>query len=310
MNDFSVHAMTTTLERLASTWQRRASVKAPDVFDEALLDETLPDYPSVLVPFWDHPDFQSHDEPLKQKLLSQAWINYNTGTITAEERIANPAFQLMLSDRFPGTDFESMKKNLIQSLIDEHYHTYMHLSANYATVQRRGLARLDLPHSISYRRYVAASEHMTEQWQRDLLTLVWAIVSEISINAYLNLLEEADGIQPLHNQIAKAHNRDEYAHAKVCVEAAKSIYVHMNAEQRRLFCNYLPIALAAFVANDYSVWRGTLEQLGFGKVDSIIGDCETTASKQNLVRDYSGLKKIVLELGIERDIDFDFQAHA
>ncbi|MDQ3287860.1 MAG: diiron oxygenase [Pseudomonadota bacterium] len=309
MNDFSVSAMTTTLERLAGTWQRRASVKGPDVFDEALLDDALPDYPSLLVPFWDHPDFQSSDEPLKQRLLSQAWINYNTGTITAEERIANPAFQLMLSDRFPGTDHESMKKNMIQSLVDEHYHTYMHLSANHATVRRRGLARLDLPHSISYRHYLAASERMTEQWQRDLLTVVWAIVSEISINAYLTLLEEADDIQPLHNLIAKAHNRDEYAHAKVCVEAAKSIYVHMNAHQRQLFCSYLPIALEAFVANDYSVWRGTLEQLGFAKVDAIIGDCESTTSKKNLVRDYSGLKKIVTELGLERDVDFDFGAY-
>lgn len=309
MSNFSVQEMTTTLGRIAATWERRASVKAPDVFEEARLDDTLPDYPSALVPFWDHPDFQAHDEPLKQKLLSQAWINYNTGTITAEERIANPAFQLMLSDRFPGTDFESMKKNMIQSLIDEHYHTYMHLSANQATSRRRGLVKLNLPHSISFRHYTAAVARMSEQWQRDLLTVVWATVSEISINAYLILLEKADGIQPLHNEIAKAHNRDEYAHAKVCVESAKSIYVHMNAEQRRLFCNYLPIALEAFVANDYSVWRGTLDQLGFRKVDTIIGDCEGTASKKNLVRDYSGLDRVVKELGIERDVDFSFHAY-
>lgn len=306
MEEFSIDDMIVKLERIANTWQRRATVKSLDVFDEELLDDGLPDYPFELVPFWDHPDFQAHDESLINSLLSQAWINYNTSTITAEERIANPAFQLLLSDHFPGTHYESMKRNMAQSLIDENYHTYMHLSANLATSRRRGLCEFQLPHSRSYRDYVEACAYAEDDWQRDLTTVAWAIVSEVSINSYLQLLESAPGIQPLHNSIAKAHNRDEYAHAKVCFEVAKSIYVHMNRKQRRFFNRILPLALRAFVANDYEVWRVTLRKLGFQKVETIIGDCQNTPSKRDLVRDYSGLRSIVEELGIVDELEFEF----
>lgn len=306
MNNFSVERMNVTLSNIAKSWDRRAVVKGEPVFIESQLDANLPDYPTTLIPFWDHPDFQAHDESLKSKLLSHAWVNYNTNTMTAEEKVANPAFYLMMVDKFPGTNYESMKKNMIQALVDEHYHTYMHMQANFATKRMRDLRELDLPHSISYRHFVQAQGQATDQWQRDLLTVVWAIVSEISINAYLTLLEDTKDIQPLHSAIAKAHNLDEYGHAKVCFEAAKSIYVNMDKKQRKFFVDYLPLALEAFVANDYSVWRGTLEQLGFNKVDTIIGDCESNVSKKNLVRDYSGLKRVVDELEVENEIDFDF----
>ena len=42
-------------------------------------------------------------------------------------------------------------------------------------------------------------------------------VSEISINAYLDILAESDTVQPLHSRVAKYHNRDEYAHAALLV---------------------------------------------------------------------------------------------
>ncbi|MCG7490557.1 diiron oxygenase [Vibrio sp. Of14-4] len=306
MDNFSVENMTAKLTRIAGSWDRRATVKQAPVFHEKLLDESKPDYPSTLIPFWEHPDFQAHDADLKFKLLSHAWVNYNNNTITAEENVANPAFYLMMTDKFPGTHYESMKKNMIQALIDEHYHTYMHMSANFATKRIRALNKLVLPHSVSYRHFLKAQEDATESWQKDLLTVVWAIVSEISINAYLSLLEDAKDIQQVHCDIAKAHNLDEYGHAKICFEVAKSIYANMNKKQKRYFVDFLPLALKAFVANDYSVWRATLEQLNFKKVDTIIGDCELTVSKKNLIRDYSGLKHIVFDLEIENEIDFDF----
>lgn len=308
MENHDVDKMIKVLTRLNSTWSKRAAVKDDPIYTEAELNPNLPDYPIELVPFWDHPNFQKHDEGKKSILLSHAWINYNKNTIMAEEKIANPAFALLMNDVFPGTHYESMKRNMIQALVDEHYHTYLHMQANFATYRMRNLKELDLPPSISYRKYLEATSDINDTWKKDLITTLWAVVSEVSINAYLGLLENAKDIQPLNSTIAKVHNRDEYGHASVCFEAAKSMYVHMNKEQRKLFNTYLPLALKAFVAHDYSVWEGTLEQLGFTDVRTIIGDCINDSSKKSLVRDYSGLKAVVNELGIEEEIDFEFMS--
>jgi len=296
--------------QLMRNWPKRSTVRGC-YFDELKKQENyrpeISDYPTEMVPFWNHPNFQKVDGEIKEKVLTWGWLNYNQRTIHAEEKVANPAFHLLMQGIFPGCDTFEMKSVVQQSLIDEHFHSLMHYNAIEATRKVRNLnENIQFLDSITYRELVKAQNEVSESWKKQLMVLVWAIVSEISINAFLSLLSKSKTIQPLHSLIAKLHDVDEYAHSSVLIEIAKAIYVKMNREQQDFFVTYLPKALKAFVAQDYSVWTNILEHFKVKGIREIIEDSKSIKSNDSLVRDFSGLRKISEDLNIVNKINFEF----
>lgn len=297
------------IQGLAKNWSKRCTIRSqkyPFHADENY-DPEIPDYPSQMVPFWDHPRFVSVPEEKKQALLTWAWIVYNERTIAAEEYVANPAFGLIMHDRFPGCDTIHYKNSIQQSLIDEHFHTFMHINAIHRTKKTRGITSSPVfPYSITYRRLLEAQSKATDPWEKDLLTLTFAIVSEISINAYLDLIADNRDIQPTHSLIAKLHAHDENAHAYLLQEAGKSLYLEMDEKQRRCFLKALPVGLEAFLAHDYSAWEVILDFLEIENAREILADSRNVSTNKTLSRDYSGLKKMAQELDVMDELEFDF----
>lgn len=294
--------------RLNQAWTRRATVCSPDkaVVDE-VFDPARPDYPECMVPFFHHPAFQALSEELKSSVVTWGWIGYNLRTVTAEEHVVNPALSV-IANQYLGKDNWHFREAMQQTLIDEHYHTLMHLRAIERTRLDRALdLDLDLPPSVTYLRLVALQQTLAEQWQRDLAAITFAVVAEISVNAYLDLLADDQSIQPQNRRVAELHNRDEYAHSKVLAEVAKVMYANMPPEQRLFFTRTLSVALSAFVAQDYSMWEAILTQLGVEQAARIIADTRESNRNATIMRDYSGLQRLAEDLGISDQIDFDFR---
>ncbi|MBH1968486.1 MAG: diiron oxygenase [Pseudomonadales bacterium] len=294
--------------RLNQAWTKRATVCAPD---KALVSEPFdparPDYPESMVPFFHHPAFQALSEELKSNVVTWGWIGYNLRTVTAEEHVVNPALSV-IANQYLGKDDWHFREAMQQTLIDEHYHTLMHLRAIERTRLDRALDHdLDLPPSVTYLRLVALREELPEQWQRDLAAITFAVVAEISVNAYLDLLADDHSIQPQNRRVAELHNRDEYAHSKVLAEVAKVMYANMQPPQRLFFARTLSVALSAFVAQDYSMWEAILTQLGVEAASQIIADTRESNKNATIMRDYSGLLRLAQDLGITEEIDFDFR---
>lgn len=236
-----------------------------------------------------------------------AWLVYNERVIAAEEYVANPTFAMIMHGAFPGADGVHLKRAVQQTHVDEVWHTYMHMVAMQRTREiRKVTSEPSHPHTVTYRRLVEAEAQTSEQWERDLLRLIWTTVSEISVNAYLELLSRDESVQPLHALVPRLHARDEAAHSSVMVEVAKALYVHLNKEQRRMFVDSLPKALHAFVAQDFEVWPGILRHAGIEAADEIVADCRAQTGNGLLVRDFSGIRRIVREMELENLVAFDF----
>lgn len=294
--------------RLNQAWSKRATVCSPDranVVEE--FDPTRADYPERLVPFFNHPSFQALSDELKSAVLTWGWIGYNLRTVTAEEHVVNPALSV-IANEYLGVDDWHFREAMQQTLIDEHYHTLMHLRAIERTRTERNIeTMLDLPPSVTYLRLAALREELSEPWQRDLAAITFAVVAEISVNAYLDLLADDQTIQPQNRRVAELHNRDEYAHSKVLAEVAKVMYANMQTPQREFFARTLSQALSAFVAQDYSMWEAILTQLGVAEAAQIIDDTRESNRNATIMRDYSGLHRLAEDLGISAQIDFDFR---
>jgi 4-aminobenzoate N-oxygenase len=299
------------IEKMAASWPGRAAVRGDlGKYAADYLDPERPDYPIELVPFARHPRYLAASPAQRREILTWGWLVYNDRTIQSEEHLANPAFTAIMHGAWPGAEDIRVRQSVQQCLVDEHFHTLMHTTAIHETRAWRGIdQRLDCPPSITWRRLVEAQARpdITEPWQRSLLLLIFGVVAEVSIKAYLNLIAENDVIQPKHRMIALMHNRDEAAHGQILVEVTKVLWNQMAAQQRRFFIAELPGALSAFVEHDFSAWRAILQQVGLEGADEVIGDCQAEAAEtKKMVRDVSGVRQLGAELGILHRLDFQF----
>jgi hypothetical protein len=303
-----MHVRHDVIQKLANSWPKRTTIRS-DKFpwsSGTVYDPTRPDYPERMVPFANHPRFLAVEPERRHRVLTWAWLVYNERTILAEEHIANPAFTMIMHGAFDGADDVHVRQAIQQTLIDEHFHTLIHTQAIDETCRRRGITASRTPDSVTRRRYLEALARATDPWQKALVTLAFAIVAEVSVNAYLELLAADDTIQPLHRLVPHLHNRDEFAHGELLVEVAKILYVRMSERQQRFFVTVLPEALYAYAAQDFSAWRTVLARAGIADGDEIVADCERDASSKLLVRDFSGLHHLADELEITNDLDYRF----
>jgi hypothetical protein len=297
----------TLIEQLSNAWPRRATVcNMTTLVVEGEFDPDRPDYPVALVPFYSHDAIQRLDDPLKQAILTWGWIGYNRRTVAAEDLVVNPALNYLASEILQGDDWV-FTESIRQTLIDEHYHTLMHLNAIQQTrAQRRIDIDMNLPMSVTWRELEALKATLVEPWQRQLAAVVFAAVAEISVNAFLDLLADDETIQPRNSSLARLHNRDEYAHSKTLAEISKVVFDRLNPRQQAFFIETLPVALRAFLAQDFSMWEAILHQLGVPDGGKIIRECRQPGRESALSRDYSGLYRLADELGILGRLDFEF----
>lgn len=294
--DFSV------LKRLNASWPGRSTM-ASDLANLHVesddFDPSVPDHPERLLPFNDHPSWKAADHDRKQVVLTLAWLVYNQRVITAEEDVANPTFQRIARGTMFGLSGHALREAAQQAHVDETWHTYMHILAMRKTQELRGLEAVpEFPHAVTYRRLLEARSKSSGIRENDILDFTWTVVSEISINAYLDLLSRDPDIQPYHRLVAKLHARDESAHSAVLIEIAKAAYRVMEADQRQWFVSALPRALRAFSETDFEVWPIVLREAGFPDADEIVEDARSQAGNSLLVRDFSGLRRLCKALDI------------
>jgi hypothetical protein len=300
--------MTDTIATLVATWPKRATVRSEKYpWDTGTYNPGIPDYPIRMVPFASDPRFQAAAPEARAKVLSWAWVTYNERTILAEDHIANPALVLILQGAFGPADDPILRQAVQQMLVDEHFHTLIHTAGIAEVRQRRGLsAPSGVPDSVTRREFLSCIARAGDPGQRAVITLAFALVAEVSVNAYLELLSSDQTIQPLHRLIPYLHNRDEYAHGQLIVEVAKVLYAGMSEAHRRLLVRTLPDALRAYARHDYSAWRAILARANIADGDRIAADCEHVSASSLLVRDFSGLRHLAEELEILDVLDFEF----
>jgi hypothetical protein len=296
------------IARLAGNWHRRAAVKRPEPDLDELFEMGRPDYPEALLPFRDHPTYQDVDDATRARLLAWGWIAFNKNIMDIEQRVVNPGFTLLADDAFGTGLDETTALSVTQAMVDEQYHTLMHLNACSVTRRHRGDAMPSsfLPLAHKPRRLERALEGSSQRWERDLWTLAFTTVAEISINAQLDLVAEDDTIQPINQATAKIHSRDEYCHSSITHEIAKNTYQHLDADRRQFFLTALGEGMEAFSANDFTTWARVVELAGVPGGSEMVRDVSNDPNRKRLLQDFSGLHRLCAEMEVLDGVPFDW----
>ncbi len=298
------------IARLADNWPRRAAVKRTEPDLDDLFEPDRLDYPDSLLPFWDHPTYRDLEPTSKSRLRAWAWIAFNKSVMDIEQYVVNPGFQHVTAGAFETGLDEAMTIAVTQAMVDEQYHTLMHLNASAVTRRRRGWrmpeSRLPLAHKA--RRYQQNVAEAEDREQQVLIALAFTTVAEVSINAYLNLIADNQEIQPINRATASLHNRDEHCHASITVEIAKAAYARMSTPRREFFLRAVTEGLEAFAANDYASWHNIVEQVGVPGGGQMVRDVAEDPSRRRLVQDFSALYRLCGEIDAVDRLPFDWSS--
>lgn len=303
------HVGPSTLRRLIAAWPRRATIRtdmAAFMSSEAAASD-IPDYPVHLIPFAEHPRFLDAPEESRRLVNTLAWQAYNARVIAAEEHVANPTFEMLAHGVFPGIDRYEAKEAVQQSHIDEVWHTYMHMTAMQRTKEARNLTlEPDYSHPVTNRLLFELTAQRSEKWERDILFLVWTVVGELHINNFLELLAQDKTIHPMHSLVARLHARDEAAHGPIVAELMKDVFVHLTRAQRDLFASSVGNAIRALAAQDYELWSEILQFVDIPGAAEIIADTRSLPGTDMMFTDFSTVERLIHELEIEEQVDYDF----
>lgn len=283
----NLESLAEELARLAHSWPVRAAVKKTEpTFPE--FDASKPDFPDHLLPFRDHPAYESASFELRQQVLSCGWIAYNEKTVVIDGDLPKLRDQLH-------------RQSASQALVDESYHILLIVSACSISRQHRGLDDLRVPQFELINQMWQCQEQNPERWKRILIQLACAIVSEVMVSDYLRLMSSSSAIQPLNVMTTEIHRRDESVHSAMFKNIGASIFDSLTLRERDFFLRVLPRPIAWFANAELEVWRAMLKQIGFPRADEMIDDCLLDQSKRRVHLDLSKLSQLYEDLGIERE---------
>lgn len=286
----------TLLQRMNNVWEKRSQVKKQEVDPTTLLDSTKPDFRVDLLPFKTHQAFQEADPTMKDKILSCGWLIYNWKTVAIELKVVNPVCQDIIYHLFPGVSDAIVQEVATDTLVDESYHVQLVNKACNITREQRGLQHLKSPEFNLILNLQKEQASYKEEWQKMLLKLATAVVSEVFVSDYLKLLSTDTTIQPFNRVIVDTHRRDEDAHSCIFKSLAKCIYSELTREKQEFFVNVIPKAVYWFADHELEIWQSCLEQIGFKHSQKLYSDCQQLKNHNLMNIDYGEVIELVQEL--------------
>ncbi|MDV8003573.1 diiron oxygenase [Rhodococcus sp. IEGM 1318] len=290
------------VNRLASNWARRATVKKAEPELDDLFDPSLSDYPEALLPFAEHPNYLALRPEQKQRLQAWAWIAFNKNVMDIEKYVVNPGFDVLAEDRLGVGlgDWATVAVN--QAMVDEQYHTLMHFNASSATRRGRGwaLPSRALPDVSTVRTRAQALNAADGPRKIALTELAFMTVAEVSITAYLDLISDDPGVQSTNRATIRLHARDEYCHASIAGELAVLVWDSLDGGDRSYLLKGFESAMRAFSGTDFGAWRAIMEIEAVPGGQKMLDDVGSEPRNKLFVQDYSGIERLYRTLNLDR----------
>lgn len=295
------------IERIGKSWDDRVAVRQARLDLSQYYDESIPDFPISMVPFWNEAPIVELEERGRLRLLAAAWVAYNEKAIYLEDEIVLPFCRLLLKDCLPGASDPQVKQVLAQIQVDEQFHILMCLDICSNARARHGLSDYVMPEPMLGRRLKETLARCEDATHRLLAMMAYASVAEMSINAYLHQVSTDETIQPLNRINTDMHRRDELVHGTAFREIVGSVYRALDAHSREVFRGCMREALAVFTSPDFSSWVSILEYLNVRGREDILRRLESAAAGTRLRRDYTVLGELLDEIGIGGELQSLFR---
>lgn len=285
------------LKILKDSWFKKAEVKkaAPSEV-EIPFDHSRIDFLPELLPFNQHPLWQSQPIALRNKVLSYGWVVYNLRTIHIETEIVGTFCQDIINHQIKIMEHYHYEGLLAQTLVDEAYHVLISIEGYESVLKNRKLPRLALPEFQFHQKIKKQLAQAANQQEQELIMLGVVVASEILISAYLSSISESDIVQPLFRHITYIHWRDELSHGGVFKHIVERIIDDLSNREQRFLLHIIQCANEWFTDPELDIWRCILEHCGISHVDAILDGNAIESSESSHQLAYAKINKLISNL--------------
>ncbi len=287
------------LSKFIATWEKRAQVRHYVLPSELNYEIDRPDFLEELLPIKNCISYKNLTPLEKNKLLSWGWLAYNAKTIAIESKIISPVCYDIIHGHVPGVSDNHSGELIAETLTDESYHILLIHHVMAVAEKNRKINRYMLPEFDLIKRMHRLQDQHSEDWQKILIRLAVAVVSEIFVSDYLKSLSVSQKIVTLNREAVRAHRMDEVAHGKIFTWLIRLIYRELNNREKSFFSSILHFPVRYFASKELAVWDKILRQVCPHAADAIM---EEAVSEEwfDLSRiDYSPLILLAEEMGIQ-----------
>ena len=200
-------------------------------------------------------------DSLKSKILSYGWLAYNAKTIAIESKIISPVCYDIIDGHVPGADDNESRMLISETLTDESYHVLLCHHAMAMTEKYRNINRNIFPDFDLVNKIFELENQYATSWQKILVRLSVAIVSEIFISDYLKSISTCSDIVTLNRETVRSHRMDEMVHSRIFTELAKKIYSALTPTQKDFFASIFHYPILYFASKELKVWRAILKEV-------------------------------------------------
>lgn len=287
------------LDKFSNTWSNRSRIRKDDIPIVHSYEIEKPDFLENLIPIKQCTAYINLPDNIKNKLLSYGWLAYNAKTIAIESKIISPVCYHIIDGHVSGLDNNKAKKIIAQTLIDESYHILlchyaMSMTERYRLIDRHLFPEFDLVNKIK-----ELEQKFTENWQKILIKLAVAIVSEIFISDYLKVLSDSHEIVSLNRATVYAHRMDEVAHGYIFKELTKLFFRKLNKKEQRFLAAILHYPVQYFASKELQVWKKILMHICPEVADDIMQEACLQQWFDLSSFDYQHLIRLADEIGIK-----------
>ncbi|WP_341718658.1 diiron oxygenase [Micromonospora sp. FIMYZ51] len=244
------------------SWDTRATVRQAE---RRVLSEGADDgrffFPPELVPVTRHPLVQALPPEVFDSLLVQHLYRFLDFTAKLETLVVNRTV-LGIAHGSVGIDVpEEMRFDAYKIYCDEAYHALFSVDLARQVTDRTGIAPRLPAQPFFLQRLSAVLEDLAPA-ERPLAELLFVIVSETLITAYLADVPAADSVEPAVRATIRDHAIDEGRHHAYFAVFLRYLWGQLDRAQRRRAALLVPRLIDAFVRPDTAAM--TAELTGYG----------------------------------------------
>ncbi|ODS23987.1 hypothetical protein AB835_06160 [Candidatus Endobugula sertula] len=295
---------------ISTTWSKMANVNtfgdptqsyvnSSNIANNAIvLDADKKDFNESLLPFSSHPLWNDCTEEVKSTVLSHAWILYNRKTVFVECDIVTPTCEILLKKPPVELHRSDLQTCISEALLDEALHTKMSVAACNLIADFRCLDKIQYPDFKLIRDLNNMLSTVNSGWERNLIRLTAACVSETLITDYLSLLSNDTSIQKVCQDVTNAHAADELLHSSLFSQLMCDLLQTLTLLEKKVVTKTIPIIAKLFADNELVVWREVLHHCNVQSLNVIIEDVAN--SKQETIN-VEGVDRFLSRCGIDPD---------
>ncbi|MDH6109374.1 hypothetical protein P3T36_000146 [Kitasatospora sp. MAP12-15] len=244
------------------SWDSRASVRSAERREIADGDVDLPYFLPELVPLAQHKAVQELPPAVLDQVLIQHLYRYLDFTTKLEQLVVNRTAlgiaQGSVGLRLP----EEMRFDAYRIYCDEAYHALFSADLLRQVRRRTGVDPL-LPELPYFLRRLQRMQETAGAAHRQLMELMFVIVSETLISGSLAELPQDSNVVPAVREVIRDHAQDEGRHHRYFSIFLKHLWGQLDGSERRDAALMVPQLIHTFLHPDTAAMQGELGRYGF-----------------------------------------------